>query len=58
MSEYAKTYPSYVKQIFNKQRQGRKLTDKENRVYKSFFKNFWLKHPEFKQAYANARKNK
>ena len=56
MSEFAAKEQGFVKKVVMKAISGAKLTEKEQRVNKGFYKRFWAAHPELKPVYAEARR--
>lgn len=58
MSEFAAQSSSFLRHIVMKRFSGVKLTNKEDRISRGFFKRFWQTHPELKAVYAEAKKKK
>ena len=56
MSEFAAQSSSFLRHIVMKRFSGVKLTNKEDRISRGFFKRFWQTHPELKAVYAEAKK--
>ena len=56
MSEFAAQSSSFLRHIVMKRFSGVKLTNKEDRISRGFFKRFWQIHPELKAVYAEAKK--
>lgn len=47
--------PQYVHQVISKAKQGKKLTEADNRIIATFNKMFWDTHPEMRIIYAEAK---
>jgi len=56
MSEFASKEQTFVKRVVMKAISGAKLTEREQRINKGFYKRFWTAYPELKAVYAEARK--